>query len=48
MSVWALASLFLGRTVPGWSSVVIPVNLLGGILMLSIGIVGEYLVMIFM
>jgi len=48
MSAWALTSMFLGRTVPGWSSVVIPVNLLGGILMLSIGIVGEYLAMIFM
>lgn len=32
----------VGDVVPGWASVTIPLYLLGGLLMLSIGIVGEY------
>ena len=33
---------FLGRAVPGWASSVIPIYFLGGIQLLSIGVLGEY------
>jgi hypothetical protein len=34
--------LFTSAAVPGWASSVIPVYLLGGVQLLSIGILGEY------
>ncbi|MCC7049527.1 MAG: glycosyltransferase family 2 protein [Alphaproteobacteria bacterium] len=41
---WALAvTLFFGGTVPGWASTVVPIYFLGGIQMLSLGIIGEYI-----
>ncbi|MDI9409025.1 MAG: glycosyltransferase family 2 protein [Candidatus Pacebacteria bacterium] len=46
-SVNAAIDWFNHRTLPGWVSVTLPLYLLGGILMLSIGIVGEYLGKIF-
>jgi glycosyltransferase involved in cell wall biosynthesis len=43
MIAWVLwIKLFSGRAVPGWASSVIPVYLLGGIQLLSIGVLGEY------
>jgi len=40
---WALwIRLFTDQAVPGWASSVIPVYFLGGIQLLSIGVVGEY------
>jgi glycosyltransferase involved in cell wall biosynthesis len=46
---WALAArLFDLGTVPGWASTVIPIYFLGGIQMLGIGIIGEYLAKIYM
>ena len=42
--VWALiVALSNPATVPGWASTVIPNYFLGGIQMLSIGVIGEYL-----
>jgi hypothetical protein len=42
--LWALiAWLIDASTVPGWTSIVLPMYLLGGIQLLSIGILGEYL-----
>jgi hypothetical protein len=44
VSIWAVAaSLVSTMTVPGWASTVIPMYFLGGIQLLSLGIVGEYL-----
>ncbi|MCC6470264.1 MAG: glycosyltransferase family 2 protein [Alphaproteobacteria bacterium] len=41
---WALAAtIFFGGTVPGWASTVVPIYFLGGIQMLSLGIIGEYI-----
>ncbi len=41
---WALiARLFFDGSVPGWASTVIPMYFLGGIQLLSIGIIGEYI-----
>ena len=34
---------FTGRTLPGWSSIVLPMYFLGGIQVLFLGIMGEYL-----
>ena len=40
--------LFMGTVIPGWASSVIPIYLLGGIQLLSIGILGEYVSKIYM
>ena len=46
---WALAvKLFFDGTVPGWASTVIPIYFLGGIQLLSLGIIGEYISKIYM
>lgn len=42
MAMYAFVGVAFGNTLPGWASVVIPLYLLGGLLMLSIGVVGEY------
>lgn len=41
--VWAMYVHFMGSTVPGWTSTVVPITLIGGVQLLSLGIVGEYL-----
>ena len=41
---WALwAALFTDKAVPGWASVVLPMYFLGGIELLALGVIGEYL-----
>jgi len=43
-SAWALwVALFSEKAVPGWASSVLPIYMLGGIQLLSIGILGEYI-----
>jgi glycosyltransferase involved in cell wall biosynthesis len=43
MVAWVLwIKLFSDRAVPGWASSVIPIYFLGGIQLLSIGVLGEY------
>lgn len=39
---WALASLALGSAVAGWASTVCLVSLLGGLQLLGLGVIGEY------
>lgn len=36
-------SIFVGGTVPGWSSTVLPIYVLGGLQLMGIGLVGEYI-----
>ena len=49
MSAWALwIGLFTDRSVPGWASSVIPMYLLGGTQLLSLGIVGEYMAKLYL
>ena len=40
--VYVLVSFFNGNTVPGWSSNLISVCLIGGIQLISLGVIGEY------
>lgn len=48
VTVWAISiRLFTSRAVPGWASTVVPMYFLGGIQLLSIGIVGEYVAKIY-
>lgn len=44
VSAWAIwAWLFSGHTVPGWTSIVLPMYFLGGVQIFCIGMLGEYL-----
>jgi dolichol-phosphate mannosyltransferase len=43
----AIIKYFLGKTIPGWTSLLVTVLILGGIQLLSLGIIGEYLARIF-
>lgn len=44
MVSWSLwVRLFTTRAVPGWTSTILPIYLLGGVQILCIGIIGEYL-----
>ena len=48
MTVWALGlRLFTNNALPGWASVVIPMYFLGGVQLLSLGIIGEYLAKVY-
>lgn len=41
--LWILIELLLGKTIQGWASTLGIVSLLGGIQLLSLGIIGEYI-----
>ncbi|UKH25100.1 glycosyltransferase family 2 protein [Actinobacillus pleuropneumoniae] len=43
MIVWALCLKLLGNSIGGWTSVVIAIAFLGGIQLLSLGVIGEYI-----
>ncbi len=43
MMVYVFVSYFTGRVVPGWSSVAVSVWAIGGVLLLSMGVIGEYI-----
>lgn len=45
--VWAIVANFRGSSMPGWTSTVVPIYFLGGLQMLSLGIIGEYLAKIY-
>ena len=47
LGAYAVFSYLMLDTVPGWTSIVIPLYLLGGIQLFSIGVIGEYLGKIF-
>lgn len=49
MVIWILIGKFaMHSTIPGWASSVLPIYFIGGIQLLSIGILGEYLSKIYM
>lgn len=41
--LFSFIAYFGGATLPGWASITVPLYALGGLIMLSIGIVGEYI-----
>jgi polyisoprenyl-phosphate glycosyltransferase len=48
LGVWALGvRLFSNEAVPGWASIVIPMFLISGVQLLSLGMIGEYLAKVF-
>lgn len=49
LGFWALfVRLFTDEAVPGWASIVIPLFLISGVQLLSLGIIGEYLAKVFL
>lgn len=49
MGLWAVAvRLFTDVAIPGWTSTVVPMYFLGGVQLLGIGVLGEYLSKIYM
>ena len=48
MFVYVLVSLGFGHAIAGWGSMMISIWLIGGLIMLSLGIVGEYVGKIYM
>lgn len=49
LSIWVLGTkLFTDDALPGWASSVLPMYLLGGIQLLSIGVLGEYVAKMYM
>lgn len=48
LATWALwIRVMTDETLPGWASVVIPMYFLGGVQLLSLGIIGEYLAKVY-
>jgi len=48
MAIWAIATrLLTDRALPGWASTTVPIYLLGGVQLLCIGILGEYVAKIY-
>ncbi len=48
LGLWALWVRLYGTSFPGWASTVVPMYFLGGIQLLCIGVIGEYLSKIYM
>lgn len=47
MLLYILISWIAGRAVPGWTSILASIWMLGGIQLLSLGVVGEYIAKIY-
>ena len=47
-TAYALISLLFGRVMPGWTSLLISIWFIGGVQLLSIGLIGEYIGKIYM
>lgn len=44
VSLWVLwVRLFTDGALPGWASIVLSISLIGGLQILSVGVIGEYL-----
>jgi hypothetical protein len=44
VTVWALwVAIATDRAIPGWASIVLPMYFLGGVQLLALGVIGEYL-----
>lgn len=47
LAIWATVIYLMGNTIHGWFSIIVPITLFGGIQMISLGIIGEYIGKIF-
>lgn len=43
ISIWVLITYFQHKAIPGWASTIIPILIIGGIQVISIGLIGEYI-----
>lgn len=49
MGIWALVvKFFIGGTVEGWTSIVVPMYFLGGVQLFTLGIIGIYIAKVYM
>jgi uncharacterized membrane protein len=49
MIIWVLfGRIVMNAVIPGWASSVVPIYFLGGIQLLSIGVLGEYIAKIYL
>lgn len=49
LALWGVGtSILTNKTLPGWASTVVPMYFLGGIQLLSLGVIGEYVAKIYM
>ncbi|MBK5286117.1 MAG: glycosyltransferase, partial [Bacteroidia bacterium] len=46
-AVYAVIENLRGKTVEGWTSILVSVLIIGGVQLISIGIIGEYLARVF-
>lgn len=46
--IWALVSLLVGSTVPGWTSLICAICFIGGLQLFALGLIGEYVARIYM
>lgn len=46
--LWALVSLAMGRTVPGWTSLMCAICFIGGLQLFALGLIGEYVARIYL
>ncbi len=46
-AIYAIIQHFLGATVEGWTSILVSVLFIGGVTLLSLGVIGEYIARIF-
>ena len=47
VAAYVLIAFFMGRTVDGWSSLMLSVWFLGSLILIAIGLVGEYVGKVF-
>jgi len=43
LGLWATVAALSGYTVPGWASTVIPIYVVCGVQLFSLGVIGEYI-----
>ncbi|MCU0394867.1 MAG: glycosyltransferase family 2 protein, partial [Chitinophagaceae bacterium] len=47
-SLWVVFVILTGRNVPGWASITLPIYFLGGVQLLALGMLGEYVARIYL
>ena len=48
IGIYALISLIAGLAVPGWTSTMLSIWLIGGVQLIALGLIGEYIGKIYM